>query len=48
VAAEMGIERFVHFSCVGADPRSDSEYYRTKAAGEAAVKKAFPEVTIMK
>jgi NADH dehydrogenase (ubiquinone) 1 alpha subcomplex subunit 9 len=48
VAAEMGIERFVHFSSTAADLRSDSEYYRTKAEGELAVKKAFPEATIMK
>lgn len=36
-----GVERFVHFSCVGAGTTSPSERLRTKAAGEAAVKSAF-------
>lgn len=36
-----GVERFVHFSCVGAGSASPSERLRTKAAGEAAVKSAF-------
>lgn len=36
-----GVERFVHFSCVGAGSASPSERLKTKAAGEAAVKAAF-------
>ena len=35
LAREAGVERFVHFSAIGADPRSTSAYARTKAAGEA-------------
>jgi uncharacterized protein YbjT (DUF2867 family) len=48
LAREAGIERFVHISAIGADPRSPSVYARTKAAGEAAVRDAFPTVTILR
>jgi uncharacterized protein YbjT (DUF2867 family) len=48
LAREAGIERFVHLSAIGADPRSPSAYARTKAAGEAAVRDAFPTVTILR
>jgi uncharacterized protein YbjT (DUF2867 family) len=47
-AREAGIERFVHISAIGADARSPSAYARTKAAGEAAVRDAFPTVTILR
>jgi NADH dehydrogenase len=47
-AREAGVERFVHLSAIGADPRSPSAYARTKAAGEAAVRDAFPTVTILR
>ncbi len=48
LAREAGIERFVHISAIGADSRSSSAYARTKAAGEAAVRDAFPTVTILR
>jgi uncharacterized protein YbjT (DUF2867 family) len=47
-AREAGVERFVHISAIGADPRSPSVYARTKAAGEAAVRDAFPTATILR
>lgn len=47
-AREAGVERFVHISAIGADPRSSSAYARTKAAGEQAVRDAFPTVTILR
>src|SRR5437762_10802390 len=48
LAREAGIERLVHISAIGADPRSTSAYARTKAAGERAVRDAFPTVTIVR
>ena len=48
LAREAGIGRFVHISAIGADSRSSSAYARTKAAGEAAVRDAFPTVTILR
>ena len=48
LAREAGIERFVHISAIGANSRSPSAYARTKAAGEAAVRDAFPTVTILR
>ena len=46
-AAEIGA-RLVHVSAIGADAQSSSAYARSKAAGEAAVGKAFPAATIIR
>lgn len=48
IAREAGIERFIQMSAIGADPRSTSAYARTKAAGEAAARDAFPAATILR
>ncbi len=48
VAAEAGVERFVHMSALGADPASPAEYARTKAAGEKSVHMAFPGAMIVR
>jgi uncharacterized protein YbjT (DUF2867 family) len=48
IAAEMGVERLVQLSAIGADAASDSDYARTKAAGEAAVLQAFPAAVILR
>src|SRR5215831_4030983 len=48
LAREAGVERFVHISAIGADRRSASAYARTKAAGEQAVRDAFPTVTVLR
>src|SRR5271163_5027854 len=48
LAREAGIERLIHISAIGADPRSGSAYARSKAAGEQAVKDAFPTATILR
>jgi len=48
LAREAGVERLVHVSAIGADPRSPSSYARSKAAGEQAVKDAFPTATILR
>jgi NADH dehydrogenase len=48
LAREAGAQRFVHISAIGADPRSASAYARTKAAGEEAVRDAFPTATILR
>ena len=47
-AADAGARALVHVSAIGADAQSQSEYGRSKAAGEAAVKAAFPNVTIIR
>lgn len=47
-AAELGVSRFVHVSALGADADGASEYARTKAAGEAAVRAAFPSAVILR
>src|SRR5580704_13671856 len=48
LAREAGVERLVHISAIGADLRSTSAYARSKAAGEQAVRDAFPTVTILR
>ena len=48
LAREAGVERFIHISAIGADPRSSPAYARTKAAGEEAVRDAFPTATILR
>ncbi|HEY1933131.1 MAG TPA: complex I NDUFA9 subunit family protein [Acetobacteraceae bacterium] len=48
LAAAAGVERLVHVSAIGADPASPSQYGTSKAAGEAAVRAAFPGATILR
>lgn len=48
LAAEAGAETLVHLSALGADATSESRYARTKAEGEAAVLRAFPEAMILR
>ena len=47
-AAEEGAQALVHLSAIGTDPRSESEYGRSKGEGEAAVREAFPGATILR
>jgi uncharacterized protein YbjT (DUF2867 family) len=48
LAKSAGVKRLVHFSALSADPNSSSAYGRSKAAGEAAVRAAFPGATILR
>jgi len=48
MAAEEGVSQLVHLSAIGADAGSDSGYARSKAEGEAAVRAAFPDATILR
>ena len=43
-----GVDRLVQVSAIGADANSDSEYARTKAAGEMAVRAAKPDAVILR
>jgi NADH dehydrogenase (ubiquinone) 1 alpha subcomplex subunit 9 len=46
-AKEAGCAGFVHVSSVAADPKSSSDWARTKWQGEAAVKKAFGKSAVI-
>jgi NADH dehydrogenase len=47
-AAKAGVSALVHMSAIGADVDSDAVYGRSKGAGEAAVRAAFPGATILR
>ncbi|MBV8912721.1 MAG: complex I NDUFA9 subunit family protein [Acetobacteraceae bacterium] len=47
-AASAGVGRMVHLSALGADPASPSLYAQTKAQGEAQVRDAVPQATILR
>jgi NADH dehydrogenase len=48
VAAAAGLKALVHVSAIGADPKAESDYARTKGEGEIAVRTAFPAATIVR
>lgn len=47
-AKAAGATDLVHVSALGASESSDADYARSKAAGEAAVRAAFPEAVIVR
>jgi uncharacterized protein YbjT (DUF2867 family) len=47
-AAAANVASLVHVSAIGADPEAESAYGRTKGEGEAAVRAAFPQATIIR
>src|SRR3989338_1716761 len=46
--AAAGVPALVHISAIGADEEGASEYARAKAAGEKAVRAAFPDAAIVR
>jgi NADH dehydrogenase len=47
-ASQAGLDALVQISAIGAREESESDYGRTKAEGEAAVRQAFPGATIIR
>ncbi len=47
-ARQAAVERLIHISGLGADPKSDSPYVRARGIGEVLVKEAFDGVTILR
>jgi len=48
IAAECGVTNFVHFSAIGADSNSESNYSKSKAEGESLVRAAFKSAIILR
>ena len=48
IAAAEGVSHMVHFSAIGADLESSSDYSRSKAAGEAEVLRHMPSAVILR
>lgn len=46
--AKYDVDRFIHVSSYNADINSTSEFFRTKARGEAVARSIFPETTIVR
>src|SRR5262249_10972377 len=46
--ASQGVRRLVHVSGIGADPTSPSRYIGARGLGEAIVREAFPDATILR
>ena len=47
-ARDVGAKALVHISAIGSDAGSEAAYARTKGEGEEAVRKAFPNATIIR
>jgi len=47
-AASAGVARLLHISALGAAPEAPSQYLKSKAAGEDALRAAFPTATIFR
>jgi len=47
-AQAAGVKRLLHMSALRADAEAPSAYLRSKAAGEAAVRAAFPDATVFR
>jgi NADH dehydrogenase (ubiquinone) 1 alpha subcomplex subunit 9 len=48
IAKEQGVERFIQVSTLGADINSESNFLKSKAQGELAVREFYPEATIIR
>ena len=46
--AKYDVDRLVHVSCLGADVASPSQFLKTKAFAERAVREIYPEATIVR
>jgi NADH dehydrogenase len=47
-AAEAGADRMIHISAIGANPDAVSKYAASKGHGEAQLREAFPQATILR
>ena len=47
-ATELGIDKFINISSIGADESSNSEYAKTKGLGEIRIRQAFPDAIILR
>lgn len=48
VAAEEGVATFTHISAIGADPKGESKYARSKGLGEEGILAHFPQAVILR
>ncbi len=48
LSKQAGVKSFIHVSALGANASSKSEWSRTKAAGEKAVREEFPEAIVVR
>ena len=46
--AKYDVDRFIHVSTYNANPKSASEFFKTKARAEEVARNIFPETTIVR
>ena len=48
LSAKYKVEKFIHFSSIGADIESDSKYQQSKGLGEKNIQKSYPNTIIIR
>ena len=48
LAKKNGVKKFIHISSIGANPKSDSKYSKSKGIAEVKILRAFPEAIILR
>ena len=48
LSAKYKVEKFIHFSSIGADIESDSKYQQSKGLGEQNIQKSYPNTIIIR
>ena len=48
LCAKYKVEKFIHFSSIGADIESDSKYQQSKGLGEQNIQKSYPNTIIIR
>ena len=48
LCSKYSVEKFIHFSSIGADVESDSKYQHTKGLGEQNVRKSYPNAIVLR
>lgn len=48
ICTDLGVDRVVHFSALGASASAESKWLRTKHAGEMALREEYPGATVLR
>mmetsp|Transcript_8507 Transcript_8507/g.21972 ORF Transcript_8507/g.21972 Transcript_8507/m.21972 type:complete len:345 (-) Transcript_8507:313-1347(-) len=48
ICTDLGVDRVIHFSALGAASNAESKWLRTKHAGEMALREEYPDATVLR